>query len=62
MKRCNFCKKKSLVDVKCKCEGIFCITCRFPDVHKCTFDHKSESKKLLEKNNPVVVGNKVDKI
>ena len=62
MKRCDCCKKKSLVDMKCKCEKTFCITCRFPDVHKCLFDHKAESRKLLEKNNPIVVGNKVDKI
>ena len=56
------CRKKTLVLTKCSCENTYCLSCRYPDLHKCTFDFKKEAKKQLEKNNPVVAGEKVVKI
>jgi hypothetical protein len=41
---------------------VVCIQCRYPDNHNCTFDFKNENKKKLEKDNPLVVGEKIQKI
>lgn len=41
-KKCPFqnCNKKlQLVDMKCKCDHIFCSAHRLPESHQCTFDH-----------------------
>jgi hypothetical protein len=51
-----------MMHYKCSCQNIFCIKCRIPELHNCTFDFQEEYKKQLTKNNPVVRGQKVDKI
>lgn len=66
-KRCNMdgCKNKlSLIDLSlgCKCEYIYCTKHRLPESHNCTFDHKSNDKKLLEKTVQKCVSDKVTKI
>jgi hypothetical protein len=48
--------------ITCKCEMIVCFDCRYPELHDCTFDYKEEARKLLEKNNPVVVSEKLEKV
>lgn len=60
--RCAKCKKKIIYEYKCPCEGSFCIKCRVPELHECTFDFYNEHKKRVEKENPVVNGEKIDKI
>ncbi len=35
-KRCAQCKKKMHMEFKCKCENMYCVTCRLPEVHACT--------------------------
>lgn len=60
--RCHSCRKKSIILTKCSCESNFCLSCRYPDVHKCTFDFKEQAKKYLQKNNPLVAGEKMEKI
>lgn len=60
--RCHLCRKKTLILTKCACEVNYCLTCRYPDVHKCTFDFKEQAKKTLEKNNPLIAGEKLVKI
>jgi hypothetical protein len=41
---------------------VVCIQCRYPDNHNCIFDFMGESKKKLEKDNPVISGEKIQKI
>jgi hypothetical protein len=60
--KCFQCKKKVLVPMSCMCSQQFCIQCRTPELHKCTFDYFKHSKQQLEKNNPLVIPKKVDKI
>ena len=58
--RCNFCNKKTgLVNFTCKCSKVFCSEHRYHDEHNCTYDHKKDRKMFIEKNNPVIVPNKV---
>lgn len=39
-----------------------CIGCRHPDKHSCKFDFMTDDKKRLEKENPVISGEKIQKI
>jgi hypothetical protein len=59
---CAKCKKKTLVECKCPCGQIFCIKCRVPELHGCTFDFRLEQQKKLARENPVVTGEKLNKI
>jgi hypothetical protein len=62
MEKCNLCKKKSYPMMFCKCSSVFCLKCRSPEDHKCTFDFKKEGKELLEKYNPKIQSEKLEKI
>lgn len=65
--RCFICNKKTgCVPFNCKCDNIklFCGEHRYPEKHNCTFDWKTDGKKILSKKNPKVVcdkfgGNKI---
>lgn len=46
----------------CSCMKQFCLKCRHPEDHGCTFDHKQKAIDQLTKQNPVVVGEKISKI
>jgi len=50
------------MEYKCPCENIFCIKCRLPELHGCPFDFYTEYQKKLAKENPVISGEKVNKI
>ena len=39
-----------------------CFNCRYPDVHKCTFDYQKITREKLTKDNPVIVSEKLNKI
>lgn len=41
---------------------MICLTCRAPEDHSCSFDHKEEFKVKLTKDNPLIVNEKVAKI
>ncbi|XP_072258608.1 AN1-type zinc finger protein 6 isoform X1 [Pyxicephalus adspersus] len=61
--RCNFCRKKvGLTGFECRCGNVFCGTHRYSDVHNCSFDYKAEAAAKIRKENPVVVGEKIQKI
>lgn len=61
--RCHTCKKKvGLTGFMCRCGGLFCSAHRYSDMHECTFDYKEMAQEQIRKNNPVVVGQKVEKI
>jgi hypothetical protein len=63
-KRCNLCNKRLTLAMEftCKCSGIFCSSHKYPDTHKCSFDHKAQWKKSLKEKNPTVAGEKLEKI
>jgi predicted nucleic acid binding AN1-type Zn finger protein len=60
--KCSLCRKKSLVLSDCPCGNKFCLKCRFPEDHKCSFNFKERGTVELTKNNPIVAGEKISKI
>jgi AN1-type zinc finger and ubiquitin domain-containing protein 1 len=59
-KRCQYgeCKKKlKLTDSKCKCNMVFCMDHKFSESHKCNYDYKTDSLKILEQKMVKVSGN-----
>lgn len=56
-KNCN--KKLGLIITKCKCCGSFCSTHRLPEDHECSYDYVKYGKEILEKNNPLVIKDKI---
>ncbi|KAL5020077.1 hypothetical protein ScPMuIL_002969 [Solemya velum] len=61
--RCHTCKKKvGLTGFQCRCGGLFCSLHRYSDKHDCTFNYKEMAQEQIRKNNPVVVGKKIQKI
>ena len=65
-KRCFECKSKlSLAQRecnKCLCGGVYCSKHRLAEQHSCSYDYKTDGKKLLEKRNPRIVAEKLNKI
>ena len=54
MMRCAKCNKKlGLIEYKCKCEKLFCISHLHAEEHNCNYDYKEEARLLLEKRNIV---------
>ncbi|XP_023669792.1 AN1-type zinc finger protein 6 [Paramormyrops kingsleyae] len=61
--RCFMCRKKvGLTGFDCRCGNVFCGTHRYSDVHSCTFDYKADAAEKIRKENPVIVGEKIQKI
>lgn len=61
--RCYTCRKKvGLTGFECRCGGVYCSLHRYSDKHGCSFDYRAEGQEQIRKNNPVVVGEKVQKI
>ena len=61
--RCAECNKKlGLVDFKCKCSNTYCMKCKMPEDHKCSFDYKKESKEILTNKLEKIENEKVIKI
>jgi len=61
--RCHTCKKKvGLTGFECRCGGLYCSLHRYSDKHSCTFNYKELAQEQIRKNNPVVVGAKIQKI
>lgn len=61
--RCQTCKKKvGLTGFQCRCGGLYCSLHRYSDKHECTFNYKEMAQEQIRKNNPVIVGEKVQKI
>ncbi|KAJ8893662.1 hypothetical protein PR048_006262 [Dryococelus australis] len=62
--RCAVCRKRlNITNVyTCRCEKLFCSAHRYSEVHSCTFDYKSEGRRLLEQANPLVAAPKLPKI
>jgi len=63
--RCVFdsCKRKvGLTGFDCRCGGLFCWEHRYSDKHNCKFDYKELGQDQIRKNNPIVIGEKIQKI
>ncbi|XP_063235327.1 AN1-type zinc finger protein 6 [Bacillus rossius redtenbacheri] len=61
--RCATCRKKvGLTGFECRCGGLFCAVHRYSDKHECTFDYRELGAQEIRRNNPVVVGEKIQKI
>ncbi|XP_055945374.1 AN1-type zinc finger protein 4-like isoform X2 [Argiope bruennichi] len=63
-KRCSLCSKKTGLATSyiCRCGKNFCATHRYAEVHHCSYDYKTEGRRLLQLNNPVVAASKLPKI
>ncbi|OAF66965.1 hypothetical protein A3Q56_05296 [Intoshia linei] len=62
--RCSVCRRKLGFTVKydCRCNLWFCAQHRYPEMHKCTYDYKTQGKEIIKKNNPHVEAPKLPKI
>jgi len=61
--RCTKCKVNvGVIGFPCRCGGIFCSTHRYANEHTCSFDYKEHGAEEIRKNNPQVVGEKIQKI
>ena len=65
-KRCcqGDCRKKLNItnSFSCRCNQVFCALHRHPESHVCSYDYKTEGRKLLEAANPLVTIPKLPKI
>ena len=52
----------NITGFECRCGGLFCGLHRYSDKHDCTFNYKELGQEQIRKNNPVVVGAKIQKI
>lgn len=61
--RCGLCRKKvGLTGFQCRCGGLYCALHRYSDKHECTFNYREMGQEEIRKNNPVIVGEKIQKI
>jgi predicted nucleic acid binding AN1-type Zn finger protein len=61
--RCSVCRKKvGLTGFGCRCGGLYCSVHRYSDKHDCSFDYKKAAREEIERNNPIVVAPKVQKL
>ncbi|KAG5119880.1 hypothetical protein JHK82_034300 [Glycine max] len=61
--RCMTCRRRvGLTGFKCRCGMMLCGTHRYPEQHACEFDFKGMGREQIAKANPVVKGEKLDKI
>lgn len=62
--KCAYCSKRiKLVNTHvCRCDRIFCTQHRLPETHECTYDFKTEGRKLIEMANPLVASHRLPKI
>ncbi|XP_041037723.1 AN1-type zinc finger protein 6-like isoform X2 [Carcharodon carcharias] len=61
--RCFLCKKKvGLTGFECRCGNLYCSVHRYSDMHDCRFDYKADAAEKIRRENPMVVGEKLQKI
>ena len=51
-----------IAGIECKCGFIFCNSHRSPHDHACTYDHRERQRRILTKQNPKVVAEKIKRI
>nr|XP_018910823.1 PREDICTED: AN1-type zinc finger protein 4-like isoform X2 [Bemisia tabaci] len=62
--RCSECRKKLTISnmYECRCGLLLCSMHRYSEAHNCSFDYKTEGRKLIKKVNPLVIASKLPKI
>ncbi|XP_037365884.1 AN1-type zinc finger protein 6 isoform X2 [Talpa occidentalis] len=61
--RCFMCRKKvGLTGFECRCGNVYCGAHRYSDVHSCPYNYRADAAERIRKENPVVVGEKIQKI
>lgn len=62
--RCDQCNRKLNLsnNYRCRCGRLFCAQHRYSEVHNCSHDYKTEGRLILERQNPLVVAEKLRKI
>jgi hypothetical protein len=61
--RCGTCRRRvGLTGFKCRCGMTLCGSHRYPEMHECGFDFKGMGREMIAKANPVVKGEKLNKI
>lgn len=61
--RCAGCRKRvGLTGFGCRCGLTYCGVHRYPEKHGCVFDYKKMGREQIERQNPVVVAEKLQKI
>ncbi|KAK2492979.1 hypothetical protein MC885_015985 [Smutsia gigantea] len=61
--RCFMCRKKvGLTGFECRCGNVYCGAHRYSDVHSCSYNYRADAAEKIRKENPVVVGEKIQKI
>lgn len=51
-----------IIGFECRCGGLFCAVHRYSDKHDCSFNYRELGAEEIRRNNPVVVGEKIQKI
>lgn len=60
--KCKICNKKSIYNMKCRCEHFFCRKHFQPEKHECKFDFSKQKIENLQKEMPKVENSKINKI
>ncbi|EFA08134.1 uncharacterized protein LOC663257 [Tribolium castaneum] len=62
--RCSECNKRlNITNIyDCRCGKIFCSQHRYSEVHRCSYDYKTEGRRILEHQNPLVTADKINRI
>ncbi|CAG7667386.1 unnamed protein product, partial [Allacma fusca] len=61
--RCDTCKKKvGLTGFDCRCGGLYCSLHRYSDKHDCSFNYIEQGAAEIRRNNPQIMGQKINKI
>jgi hypothetical protein len=61
--RCDTCKKKvGLTGFDCRCGGLFCSLHRYSDKHDCSYNYIEQGAAEIRRNNPQIMGQKINKI
>lgn len=61
--RCGSCRRRvGLTGFKCRCGLTLCGSHRYPEQHGCGFDFKGMGREQIAKANPLVKGEKLNKI
>nr|XP_060473475.1 AN1-type zinc finger protein 6 isoform X2 [Panthera onca] len=53
---------EDLQGFECRCGHVYCGVHRYSDVHNCSYNYKADAAEKIRKENPVVVGEKIQKI
>eukprot|EP00041_Stephanoeca_diplocostata_P022418 m.534689 g.534689 ORF g.534689 m.534689 type:complete len:676 (+) comp22058_c0_seq5:284-2311(+) len=62
--RCGQCSRRLKITstYACRCAGVFCSGCRHAEAHSCSFDYKTEGRRLLASAAPLIKPTKLPKI